>query len=39
VREFLLYLLSRDGQQEIVSNGKYLPMQPEAAGREREKLQ
>jgi phosphate transport system substrate-binding protein len=39
VREFLLYLLSRDGQQEIVSNGKYLPMQPEAAAREREKLQ
>jgi phosphate transport system substrate-binding protein len=39
LREFLLYLLSRDGQQEIVRNGKYLPMQPEAAAREREKLQ
>jgi phosphate transport system substrate-binding protein len=39
LRQFLLYLLSRDGQQEIVRNGKYLPMQPEAAAREREKLQ
>ena len=38
VREFLLYLLSREGQEEIVRNGKYLPMQPQAAAREREKL-
>jgi phosphate transport system substrate-binding protein len=38
VREFLLYVLSREGQEEIVRNGKYLPMQPEAAAREREKL-
>ena len=38
VREFLLYRLSREGQEDIVRNGKYLPMQPEAARREREKL-
>ena len=38
VREFLRYLLSREGQQEIVHNGKYLPMSPETAAREREKL-
>ena len=39
VREFLLYILSREGQADIVRNGKYLPMQPAAAAREREKLQ
>jgi phosphate transport system substrate-binding protein len=39
VRQFLLYILSREGQEEIVRNGKYLPMQPEAAARQREKLQ
>ena len=38
VKEFLLYILSREGQSDIVRNGKYLPMQPEAARREREKL-
>jgi phosphate transport system substrate-binding protein len=38
VREFLRYILSREGQEDIVRNGKYLPMQPEAAKREREKL-
>ena len=38
VREFLLYILSREGQGDIVRNGKYLPMQPEAAERERKKL-
>jgi phosphate transport system substrate-binding protein len=38
VKEFLLYILSREGQEDIVRNGKYLPMQPEAARREREKL-
>ena len=39
VREFLLYLLSREGQADIVHNGKYLPMDPAIAAREREKLQ
>jgi phosphate transport system substrate-binding protein len=38
VREFLRYILSREGQQDIVRNGKYLPMNPDAAEREREKL-
>jgi phosphate transport system substrate-binding protein len=38
VKEFLLYILSREGQEDLVRNGKYLPMQPEAARREREKL-
>jgi phosphate transport system substrate-binding protein len=38
VREFLRYILSREGQEDIVHNGKYLPMQPEAARRELEKL-
>jgi phosphate transport system substrate-binding protein len=38
VKEFLLYILSREGQEDIVRNGKYLPMQPEAAKQEREKL-
>jgi phosphate transport system substrate-binding protein len=38
IKEFLLYILSREGQKDIVRNGKYLPMQPEAARREREKL-
>lgn len=39
VREFLLYLLSREGQADIVHNGKYLPISAEAAAHEREKLQ
>ncbi|HEV2485175.1 MAG TPA: substrate-binding domain-containing protein [Terracidiphilus sp.] len=38
VKEFLRYILSREGQEDIVRNGKYLPMQPEAAERERKKL-
>ncbi len=39
VKEFLRYILSREGQEDIVRNGKYLPMQPEAAKREPEKLE
>jgi phosphate transport system substrate-binding protein len=39
VRVFLEYILSREGQTEIVKNGKYLPMAPQFAEREREKLQ
>jgi phosphate transport system substrate-binding protein len=38
VKEFLLYILSREGQEQIVRNGKYLPMNPDAAARQREKL-
>jgi phosphate transport system substrate-binding protein len=39
VREFLSYILSREGQAEIVRNGKYLPMGPGFDAREQEKLQ
>ena len=38
VKEFLRYILSRQGQTAIVHNGKYLPMQPGAARHELEKL-
>ena len=38
VREFLLYLLSREGQQQIVNNGKYLPLNPGAAAAGRRQL-
>lgn len=38
VKEFLLYLLSREGQQQIVNNGKYLPLNSRAAVEGREKL-
>ena len=34
----LQLLLDAKGQEDIVRNGKYLPMQPEAAERERKKL-
>jgi phosphate transport system substrate-binding protein len=39
VKEFLSYILSREGQQDVVEDGLYLPLNPEAARREREKLQ
>lgn len=39
VREFLLYILSREGQADIVRNGKYLPMGPGFDALEQEKLQ
>jgi phosphate transport system substrate-binding protein len=39
VKEFLLYILSKEGQGDIVRNGKYLPMSPTAAEQERKKLQ
>src|SRR5258706_10913202 len=38
VREFLAYILSREGQQDVVADGMYLPLNPEAARIEREKL-
>lgn len=38
VREFLRYILSREGQQDIVDDGRYLPLNPDAAAKEREKL-
>ncbi len=38
VREFLRYLLSRDGQKVVVDDGRYLPLSPAALERERRKL-
>jgi phosphate transport system substrate-binding protein len=38
VREFLAYILSRQGQQDIVDDGMYLPLNPDAAKEQREKL-
>jgi phosphate transport system substrate-binding protein len=38
VREFLRYILSREGQEDIVRNGKYLPMRPDLAKKEMERL-
>jgi phosphate transport system substrate-binding protein len=39
VKEFLRYILSREGQQDVVDDGMYLPLSPEAARVEREKLE
>lgn len=38
VREFLRYLLSREGQQVVVHDGRYLPLSPVWAEKERRKL-
>jgi phosphate transport system substrate-binding protein len=38
VREFLAYILSREGQQDVVDDGMFLPLNPDAARGEREKL-
>ena len=38
VREFLLYLLSKQGQQQIVSDGRYLPLSPDAAAAARARV-
>jgi phosphate transport system substrate-binding protein len=38
VKEFLAYVLSREGQQSVVEDGMYLPLNPEAAREQREKL-
>ena len=38
LREFLAYILSREGQQDVVDDGMYLPLDPETARAEREKL-
>ncbi|HEX4803333.1 MAG TPA: substrate-binding domain-containing protein [Myxococcaceae bacterium] len=39
VKEFLAYILSREGQQSVVDDGMYLPLNPETAREQREKLQ
>ncbi len=38
LREFLRYILSREGQSVIVSNGSYLPLPPDVAQVQRAKL-
>jgi phosphate transport system substrate-binding protein len=39
VKEFIAYILSREGQQDIADDGMYIPLNPEAAREQREKLQ
>jgi phosphate transport system substrate-binding protein len=38
VKEFIAYILSREGQQDVVDDGMYFPLTAEVAQREREKL-
>jgi len=38
VREFLNFVLSREGQEAVQRDGKFLPLSPELAARERAKL-
>jgi phosphate transport system substrate-binding protein len=38
LKEFLTYILSREGQQEVVNDGMYLPLNPQAAREQLEKL-
>jgi phosphate transport system substrate-binding protein len=39
VKEFLRYLLSREGQQDIVDDGRYLPLNPAAVAAQLRKLE
>ena len=39
LREFLRFVLSREGQQDVLDTGGYLPLNPEVVRRERGKLQ
>ena len=39
VREFLRYILSREGQEAVVRDGRYLPLTSEAIGRELKKME
>jgi phosphate transport system substrate-binding protein len=38
VKEFLRYILSREGQDAVQRDGKYLPLTPEAAREQLQKL-
>ena len=38
LREFLRYILSREGQAAIIANGNYLPLPPEFAATQRSRL-
>ena len=39
LREFLRYLLSREGQEALVQGSDYLPLSPQVARKQLEKLQ
>lgn len=39
LREFLRYVLSKEGQQQVMSDGGYLPLTPEAVEAQRKKLE
>jgi phosphate transport system substrate-binding protein len=39
VKEFLRYILSREGQQDIVDDGRYLPLNPAAIAEQLRKLE
>ena len=39
LREFMAYILSREGQQDVVDDGMYLPLTAEMVREQREKLQ
>ena len=39
VREFLRYILSREGQQDIVDDGRYLPLKPSVIAAQLRKLE
>ncbi len=39
LREFLTYILDREGQRDVAADGMYYPLTPEAARAERAKLQ
>ena len=39
VREFLRYILSREGQQDILDDGRYLPLMPAAIAVQEKKLE
>ena len=38
LREFLRYILSREGQQDLVQQGEYLPLTPEIIREQLQKL-
>ena len=38
VREFLLYILSREGQEAVNRDGRYLPLSPAAAQEQRRRI-
>ena len=39
LKEFLTYILSREGQQDVVDDGMYIPLNPEAVREQLKKLE